>query len=60
VLLSAAGDIPGLSGFGATLQVTPALMAGMFGVSGLIGLLSGLHPAVSAYRANITEMLRQV
>jgi len=26
----------------------------------LIGLLSGLAPAVGAYRANITTMLRQV
>jgi hypothetical protein len=32
----------------------------MFGLSGLIGLLSGLQPAVSAYRSNITAMLRQV
>jgi putative ABC transport system permease protein len=60
MLLSRAADIPGLSGFGATLRVSPALVAGMIGVSGLIGLLSGLHPAVSAYRANITAMLRQV
>jgi len=26
----------------------------------VIGLLSGLTPAVSAYRSNITSMLRQV
>jgi putative ABC transport system permease protein len=60
VLLAQAGNIPGLNGFGATLQVSTALMIGMLAVSGLIGLLSGLHPAVSAYRSNITAMLRQV
>lgn len=60
VLLSAAGSVPGLNGFGASLQVTPMLLAGMLGVSGIIGLLSGLQPAVTAYRSNITAMLRQV
>jgi len=60
VLLSAAGSVPGLNGFGASLRVSTALMVGMFGVSGVIGLLSGLQPAVSAYRSNITAMLRQV
>ena len=35
-------------------------MAGMFGFGALIGLLSGLAPAIGAYRANITSMLRQV
>jgi putative ABC transport system permease protein len=58
--LSAAGSIPGLNGFGATLRLGPGLLAMMFGLSGLIGLLSGLQPAVSAYRSNITAMLRQV
>ena len=38
----------------------PTLMAGMFGFGALIGLLSGLAPAIGAYRANITSMLRQV
>lgn len=60
VLLAAAGSVPGLNGFGATLQMSAALGVGMFAVSGLIGLLSGLQPAVSAYRSNITAMLRQV
>jgi len=60
VLLAQATSIPGLNGFGATLNMTPGLMTAMFGVSGLIGLLAGLQPAVTAYRANITSMLRQV
>jgi putative ABC transport system permease protein len=60
VALSAAGTIPGLNGFGASLHLNPTLLATMFGLSGLIGLLSGLQPAVSAYRSNITAMLRQV
>jgi putative ABC transport system permease protein len=60
VLLSAAGSVPGLNGFGASLQLGMGLAAVMFAVSGLIGLLSGLQPAASAYRANITAMLRQV
>ena len=60
VLLSAAGNVPGLNGFGASLQLGMGLAAVMFAVSGLIGLLSGLQPAASAYRANITAMLRQV
>jgi len=60
VALSAAGSIPGLNGFGATLRLGPGLLAMMFGLSGLIGLLSGLQPAVSAYRSNMTAMLRQV
>jgi putative ABC transport system permease protein len=60
LLLSQASDIPGLSGFGTTLRVSTGLMVGMLAVGGLIGLLSGLQPAVSAYRSNITAMLRQV
>ncbi len=55
-----ASTLPGLNGFGATLRLSPSLMAGMFGLSALIGLLAGLTPAVSAYRSNITAMLRQV
>ena len=42
------------------LNFSPALAAGMFGFGAMIGLLSGLAPAVGAYRANITSMLRQV
>lgn len=37
----------------------PALAASMFGVGILIGLVSGLAPALGAYRASITSMLRQ-
>jgi putative ABC transport system permease protein len=55
-----ASTLPGLNGFGAALRLSPSLMATMFGLSGLIGLLAGLTPAVSAYRSNITAMLRQV
>ena len=50
----------GLNGFGAALELSPALLVAMLALSALIGLLSGLTPAVSAYRANITSMLRQV
>jgi putative ABC transport system permease protein len=59
-LVSIAGTIPGLNGFGASLRLSPQLSAAMFGVSALIGLLAGLAPAVTAYRSNITSMLRQV
>ena len=59
-LVSIAGTIPGLNGFGASLHLSPQLTAAMFGVSALIGLLAGLAPAVTAYRSNITSMLRQV
>ena len=60
VVLSLAGTIPGFSGFGAALKLTPGLAAAMLAVGALIGLLAGLTPAVSAYRSNITTMLRQV
>jgi ABC-type antimicrobial peptide transport system permease subunit len=60
VAVSKASTLPGLNGFGAALRLSPSLMATMFGLSGLIGLLAGLTPAVSAYRSNITAMLRQV
>jgi len=59
-LVSIAGSIPGLEAFGASLRLSPQLTAGMLGVSALIGLLAGLAPAVTAYRSNITSMLRQV
>jgi putative ABC transport system permease protein len=42
------------------MNLDPKLMTGMFGFGALIGLLSGLAPAIGAYRANITSMLRQV
>jgi hypothetical protein len=32
----------------------------MLVISGVIGLLAGLTPAVNAYRSSITAMLRQV
>jgi putative ABC transport system permease protein len=58
--VSKASTLPGLNGFGANLRLSASLAAAMFGLSGLIGLLAGLTPAVSAYRSNITSMLRQV
>ena len=42
------------------LTLSPALAATMLGFGALIGLVSGLAPAVGAYRASITSMLRQV
>lgn len=42
------------------LNFTPSLAAAMLGFGALIGVLSGLAPAIGAYRANITSMLRQV
>ena len=49
------------NGFGAALELsTGAGWRRMFGFGAVIGLLSGLAPAVGAYRANITVMLRQV
>jgi len=60
LVLGNVSRVPGLSGFGATMVLSPALLVTMIGLSALIGLLSGLAPAVSAYRANITSMLRQV
>jgi ABC-type antimicrobial peptide transport system permease subunit len=60
LLLANAGTLPGLNGFGMSLSLSPSLLASMLVLSGLIGLLSGLTPAVSAYRAGITTMLRQV
>ena len=41
------------------LSMPPTLAFSMFGVGILIGLVSGLAPALGAYRANITSMLRQ-
>ena len=52
------GKIPGVQL--PPMNLDPALMAGMFGFGALIGLLSGLAPAIGAYRASITSMLRQV
>jgi ABC-type antimicrobial peptide transport system permease subunit len=57
-LISNMGSIPGMQL--PPMSLDPSLMAGMFGFGALIGLLSGLAPAVGAYRANITTMLRQV
>lgn len=60
LVLANAGSIPGLNGFGISLSPSAPLLAAMFGLSALIGLVAGLSPAVGAYRANITSMLRQV
>jgi hypothetical protein len=57
-LIGNMGSIPGMQL--PPMNLDPSLMAGMFGFGALIGLLSGLAPAVGAYRANITTMLRQV
>jgi len=58
LLIANMGKVPGLQM--PPLNFNPALAAGMFGFGAMIGLLSGLAPAVGAYRANITSMLRQV
>jgi putative ABC transport system permease protein len=58
-LIGNLGAIPGLQGFGSVaMSAGPA--AAMFAVGSAMGLISGLAPAVGAYRANITSMLRQV
>jgi putative ABC transport system permease protein len=58
-LISNLGAIPGMQGFG-SVAMSAGLALAMFGVGAAMGLLSGLAPAVGAYRANITAMLRQV
>jgi putative ABC transport system permease protein len=58
-LISNLGSIPGLQGFG-SVAMSAGLAAGMFVVGAAMGLIAGLAPAVGAYRANITAMLRQV
>lgn len=58
-LIANLGSVPGMSQLG-SLTLPPSLAATMFGFGALIGLISGLAPAVGAYRANITSMLRQV
>jgi putative ABC transport system permease protein len=58
-LIGNLGSIPGLQGFG-SVAMSAGLAAGMFAVGAAMGLISGLAPAVGAYRANITSMLRQV
>lgn len=58
LLIANMGQVPGMQL--PPLNFNPALAAGMFGFGAMIGLLSGLAPAVGAYRANITSMLRQV
>ena len=58
LLIANMGQIPGMQL--PPLNFNPTLAAGMFGFGAMIGLLSGLAPAVGAYRANITSMLRQV
>ena len=58
-LISNLGAIPGLQGFG-SVAMSAGLAAVMFIVGAAMGLIAGLAPAVGAYRANITAMLRQV
>lgn len=58
-LISNLSSVPGLQGFG-SLALPASLAVAMFGFGALIGLVSGVAPAVGAYRANITSMLRQV
>jgi len=58
-LISNLGSVPGLQGFG-SVAMSAGLAAGMFAVGAAMGLISGLAPAVGAYRSNITSMLRQV
>jgi putative ABC transport system permease protein len=53
------GSVPMLSQL-PPLTLSASLAATMLGFGAFIGLVSGLGPAVGAYRANITTMLRQV
>lgn len=48
------------SGLFATLQVSPGLWLAALGVGVLIGLLSGVAPAVAAARSSIVDGLRKV
>ena len=62
-LIANLASIPGIGTMLAQfppLALSPSLAAGMLGFGALIGLLSGLAPALGAYRASITSMLRQV
>lgn len=53
-------SVPGLGAIQLpALSLPPTLAAWMFAVGILIGLVSGLAPALGAYRASITSMLRQ-
>jgi putative ABC transport system permease protein len=58
LLIANMGQIPGLQM--PPLNFNATLATGMLGFGAVIGLLSGLAPALGAYRANITSMLRQV
>jgi putative ABC transport system permease protein len=53
------GSVPMLSQL-PPLTLSPTLAATMLGFGALIGLVSGLSPAIGAYRSTITAMLRQV
>jgi putative ABC transport system permease protein len=53
------GSVPMLSQL-PPLTLSPTLAATMLGFGALIGLISGLSPAIGAYRSTITSMLRQV
>jgi putative ABC transport system permease protein len=58
LLIANMGNIPGIQL--PPLNFNAVLATGMLAFGAVIGLLSGLAPAVGAYRANITSMLRQV
>jgi putative ABC transport system permease protein len=62
-LVSNLAKIPGLGaalGSFPNIRLTPTVAAVTFVAGALLGLSAGLVPAVSAFRANITSMLRQV
>jgi putative ABC transport system permease protein len=58
LLIANIGQFPGIQL--PPLNFNAALATGMLAFGALIGLLSGLAPAVGAYRGSITSMLRQV
>jgi putative ABC transport system permease protein len=58
LLIANLGQVPGIQL--PPLNFSATLAGGMLAFGAVIGLLSGLAPAVGAYRANITAMLRQV
>jgi putative ABC transport system permease protein len=60
-LTNAPGIKDALAGIGLTsLDLQPAVAALGFAVALLLGLAAGFVPALGAYRARITEMLRTV
>ena len=64
-LLYVVSHAPGVSeilaGIGLTgLELNPAVAAIGFFIAVILGLFAGLVPAISAYRAKITDILRTV